>query len=280
MAGFCLASVGGNVLVSFLPVRLYGALLVSLLLYCAGLLQNDYCDLEEDREDRPYRPLPSRRINSLTAIVVACLLAAAGLLLAFTVSLASGVVAIILALVITIYNRLAKRIAIVGPIFMGVCRGLSLLLGASVLGWEGIFSPAIIFSAIFLSAFIAAVTHLAVNETDSYGLGAMRWGPALVLLVWFSGLYFLIRPSAVSTLTVSVVLSLLASSWAFYCGSLLISGAPSSTVQQTIGRFLQGLLLIQATMIALYGPNAFIIILILMVAWPTSQKLATHFYAS
>ena len=129
LAGFCLASVAGNEAVSLSSVRLYAVLIISLLLYCAGLLQNDYFDLEEDRHIRPSRPIPSGRVSALAVIFVASLLSAVGVATAFLVSIGSGVIASILVLIMTAYNHSAKGISVVGPILMGLCRGLSFSLG-------------------------------------------------------------------------------------------------------------------------------------------------------
>jgi hypothetical protein len=163
---------------------------------------------------------------------------------------------------------------------MGLCRGLSFLLGASVLGWDAISTPAMVLGVIFLSVFVATVTHIAASETDCYKSGAMRWGPGTTLLIWFSGLFLMIKPSTFNGLVISLVLVSLAIFWKFYCGSLLVPNAPSAVVQQTIGRFLRGLLLIQAAVIALTGNPSFIVIAALLSAWPISQKMATYFYAS
>ena len=266
--------------VSLSSVRLYAVLIISLLLYCAGLLQNDYFDLEEDRHIRPSRPIPSGRVSALAVIFVASLLAAVGVATAFLVSIGSGVIASILVLIMTAYNHSAKGISVVGPILMGLCRGLSFSLGASVLGWDAIFTPAMVLGFIFLSVFIATVTHIAASETDCYKSGAMRWGPGVTLVAWFGGLFLLINPRALNGLVISIVLVSLAAFWELYCGSLLVPNAPSAVVQQTIGHFLRGLLLIQAAMIALAGYPSFIVIVALLVAWPVSQKLARYFYAS
>lgn len=280
LAGFCLASVAGSTAVSFSALPVWGVLLISLFSYCAGLVQNDYFDLEEDRRDRPSRPLPSYRVAPSTAIIVASLFAVAGLVTAFFVGVATGIIATVLVLVITIYNHSAKPVPIVGPILMGLCRGLSFLLGASVLGWRGISTPAIVVSAILLSLYIATVTYIAASETESYNSGAMRWGPGATILVWFLGLYFLIRPSTLYALPASITLALLSGFWTLYCGSLLVTHASPEVIQQTIGRFLRGLLLIQATVVALHGYSGFVIVLLLLAAWPISQKLGRRFYAS
>lgn len=281
LAGFCLASVAGQIAISWSSAPIYAVLLASLLFYCAGLLQNDYFDLEEDRQDRPFRPLPSNKVRGSTVILVASLFFATGLAIAFVIDIVTGITATALVLIITIYNHSGKRIPIVGPVLMGLCRGLNFLLGASVLGWSGIFAPVVMVSAIFLSMFIGAVTHIAAGETDRHNPGAARWGPAVVLVLWFSGLYFLAKPYVlISAWTVSLTLAILASFWPLYCGSLLVADPSPAVIQKTIGRFLRGLLLIQAAVIALAGRPGFIMIVMLLAVWPISQKAAKHFYAS
>ena len=280
LAGFCLAAVAVNTDVAFSSIKFFSVLLIGLLSYCAGLLQNDYFDLKEDRRDRPSRPLPADKVAPTTVIIVSSFLAAACIAIAFLVGIATGITAFALVLVITIYNRSAKHVPIVGPFFMGLCRGLSFLLGASVLGWSGIIEPASIIGSVSLTLYIAAVTIIAAGETVSYRSGALRWGPVVILLACFSGLYFLVRPSSLLALPVSAVLAVLSCCWALYCGGLLKTGAPPAVVQKTIGRFLRGLLLIQAAIIALSGYPGFIVVIILLAAWPVSQKLARHFYES
>lgn len=280
LAGFCLASVAGNSVVSFSSIHLCVVLLISFLCYCAGLLQNDYFDLEEDRKDRPFRPLPSNRVNASAAIIVAIMLFALSIATAFFVGSATGITITVLILIITIFNHSGKRIPLLGPHLMGLCRGLNFLLGASVLGWGGIIMPVVMISAGFLTVYIATVTHIAVGETESYKSGPIRWGPGITLVVGFSVIYFLIKSPADFALAISIVLSILACIWAFYCGSLLVTNVSPAVVQKTIGRFLRGLILIQAVFIALAGYPAFIVVAILLIAWPISQKLANYFYAS
>ena len=39
----------------------------SILLYASGLVLNDYFDIQIDLKERPYRPLPSRKISKQRA---------------------------------------------------------------------------------------------------------------------------------------------------------------------------------------------------------------------
>src|SRR6516165_8850631 len=53
----------------------------SCCLYCAGMVWNDYFDLEQDRRERPERPLPSGRVSLRAAVQLGAGLLAAGVLL-------------------------------------------------------------------------------------------------------------------------------------------------------------------------------------------------------
>src|SRR5688500_10640028 len=47
-------------------------------LYMAGMVWNDYFDLEEDRRDRPFRPIASGAVSVRTAIGIGTVLLATG----------------------------------------------------------------------------------------------------------------------------------------------------------------------------------------------------------
>jgi 4-hydroxybenzoate polyprenyltransferase len=53
--------------------------LASGSLYLAGMVWNDYFDFEEDRRDRPFRPLPSGQIAVRNAVRIGVFLLALGL---------------------------------------------------------------------------------------------------------------------------------------------------------------------------------------------------------
>src|SRR5207253_8894070 len=54
-------------------------LCASAALYSAGMVWNDFFDLEQDRRERPFRPLPSGRVQRRTAALLGGALLVAGL---------------------------------------------------------------------------------------------------------------------------------------------------------------------------------------------------------
>src|SRR4051794_12158155 len=78
VADICL----GALVTGALPGRLFPfvcLLLASTFLYSAGMVWNDYFDLEQDKRERPFRPLASGRITLRTAQVLGCVLLVLGL---------------------------------------------------------------------------------------------------------------------------------------------------------------------------------------------------------
>ena len=258
----------------------------SLLLYCAGLLANDYFDLEEDRRERPNRPLPSGRVQPRSAILVALSLALGGIGAAyFAGGESTALTAAVLAGVVFFYDAIGKRIPVLGPLNMGACRGLSALVGAMAAAEGCLHSvrletlfPAAGF-AVGLTLYIAAVTSVSKKETGADRVGMRRFLPVVAMFVWVVG-------TAVGTLFAmvgwvpSAALLILACGWTISCAESLKGQVQPGDVQRTIGRLIRALLLVQAAAAALFGVFGWIIAAMLLVFWPLSAIVGKRFYAS
>jgi 4-hydroxybenzoate polyprenyltransferase len=112
-------------------------LVAAALLYAAGVVLNDLMDVERDRQERPDRPLPSGRVSLRAArwLGSEMLLAGAALACAIAWSLRQprpAIVAVALALLILLYNRVLKHTPL-RSLAMGGCRSLNVLLGMSIM---------------------------------------------------------------------------------------------------------------------------------------------------
>ncbi|MBT8236114.1 MAG: UbiA-like protein EboC, partial [Bacteroidia bacterium] len=87
-----------------------------------------------DALERPERAIPSGLIQKKEALIFGLAWLFLGIVLAYFVNLASVIIATLLASFILIYDAWAKRSSFTGALTMGVCRGLNLLLGISILG--------------------------------------------------------------------------------------------------------------------------------------------------
>src|SRR5262245_37514444 len=75
----------GALVASALPDRWLPFLVLALTsgsLYSAGMVWNDYFDIEQDSKERPFRPIPSGRISRGMAARLGAALMASGLLFA------------------------------------------------------------------------------------------------------------------------------------------------------------------------------------------------------
>lgn len=111
-------------------LQLFLLLLSSILLYIAGIVFNDYFDIDLDKRERPYRPLPSGGITKKVALLIAIISLISANILAFTASMSSLAVCIIISVMVIGYDYKLKN-TFFGPIAMGIIRSLNIILGAS-----------------------------------------------------------------------------------------------------------------------------------------------------
>lgn len=142
-------------------------LLSSTCLYWAGMVWNDYFDVEQDRKERPFRPLPSGKISLGNAATMGTGLLLAGLACAamsgpMGFHLGALIIATCLAGNILLYDAWLKR-TWAGPFAMGSCRFLNVLLGLSLTRIEGWG----ILLAMVVGIYIAGVTFFARKEAGA-----------------------------------------------------------------------------------------------------------------
>jgi UbiA prenyltransferase family len=168
----------------------------SAALYIAGMVLNDVFDIDVDATERPFRPLPSGRISLPAARSLGFALLGVGLLLGWLagfvpseseVSWRSGIVASLLAASIVAYDGFLKQ-STLGPLGMGLCRFLNVLLGSSVgttaadfhlLG----FGPGELLAATGIGVYIVGVTWFARSEVTI----SRTWQLVLAMLVMAGG---------------------------------------------------------------------------------------------
>lgn len=106
-------------------------LVATACLYAGGVVLNDVFDREVDRVERPERPIPSGRVPVRVAAGVGAALLTAGILAAILATRAAAAIAVTIALLVLAYDAWGKRFPAIGPINMGSCRALNLLLGVA-----------------------------------------------------------------------------------------------------------------------------------------------------
>jgi 4-hydroxybenzoate polyprenyltransferase len=179
----------GALVVRALPAHWLAFLLTGLAsasLYSGGMVWNDFFDLEQDRRERPFRPIPSGRIRRREAGAVGAGLLAAGLVLAALAGLGRengwyGVpllLALLLVIAILLYDGWLKR-TWAGPLGMGACRFLNVLLGLSI--GEHAWPLWDFHLALVVGLYIVGVTWFARTEARESSQAALRGAAAVML---------------------------------------------------------------------------------------------------
>src|SRR5437899_12845691 len=104
----------------------------SACLYSAGMIWNDFFDVEQDQRERPFRPIPSGRINRRAAGTLGALGLLLGVACAWQAGARAGtseplVIALGLVAAILLYDGWLKR-TMLGPVALAGAVGLAILL--------------------------------------------------------------------------------------------------------------------------------------------------------
>ncbi len=149
---------------SFAPLLHFVVLLLaSGCLYLSGMVFNDVFDRKVDAQERPQRPIPSGRISLIAAVRLGALLMGAGVAAASVAGTQSSVVALLIVAAIFAYDWLLKSTPL-GPVAMGSCRFLNVMLGASTT--QRLWAGNHLGIALALGVYIIGVTWFARSEAN------------------------------------------------------------------------------------------------------------------
>jgi len=112
--------------------KLVLAYLVVALVIGGGNALNDYFDLEVDRVNHPYRPLPMGKIPPENAKIFAIFLMAMGLVLALPLVTLPTLITLSAILCLIFYNTRGKWIPVVGNLVVSIISGLVFLFVGAV----------------------------------------------------------------------------------------------------------------------------------------------------
>lgn len=162
-------------------------ILATVGLYGGGVVFNDVFDADLDRVERPERPIPSGLISEKEGSLLGAFLLLIGIAAAFMVfPYPSGALAVGIAVAALVYDKWGKHHAVLGPLNMGLCRGLNLLLGMS-------FVPTVLSQYSYLAlvpiAYIAAITMISRGEVHGGKSNIILFAGILYLIVITSILY-------------------------------------------------------------------------------------------
>jgi 4-hydroxybenzoate polyprenyltransferase len=251
---------------------LRAALLVasSGCLYLAGMVWNDYFDLEEDRRDRPFRPLASGKISLRTARLIGFGLLIAGV----TCASVSGwrddrwypqgaIIGGLLVAAILAYDARIKRTS-AGPFGMALCRFLNVLLALSLADSTAIPWATRLHLAVTVGVYIIGVTWFARTEEKRSSPEVLR---AAAFVMLGALLLALAVPVRVPTGTASPLFPYLLVVLGFIIGVQVVRAIrqPSpANVQAGVKRCILGLIGLDALLATVFVGTPGLLLLLLL----------------
>ena len=238
-------------------------------LYGGGVIFNDVFDADLDKIERPERPIPSGLITFKEAAKLGSIMLIGGILAAAATSITSGIIAFFIALSALVYNKWGKHHFFLGPVNMGLCRGLNLLLGISIMSnavtdwWFLAFAPII---------YIASITMISRGEVHGGSRGSLHLAALLYGLVISLILYFAFSKGRI----LFSLIFLLPFAWMIFNPLLKAIKEP---VGKNIGKAVKAgvlaLILMNAAWAAAFG--SLYLALVIIILLPLSLKLSKIF---
>jgi 4-hydroxybenzoate polyprenyltransferase len=264
MAGFAIAMYTTHTEWNGLSLSSALLLILSTIgLYGGGVVMNDVFDAELDKVERPERPIPSGLVNKKTAALLGVILLLIGILAAAlahpdNLLSSSAIIAFAIAIAAVVYDKWGKHLSFFGPLNMGLCRGLNLLLGISII-------PAAIaqqwFIAIVPILYIAAITMISRGEVHGGSKSILMGAVALYIIVIGCIFYISIHNGTLSY----VVLFLTAFSLAIFIPlQKAIQNPKGPLIGKAVKAGVIALIIMNAAWAAAFGSLYFAIIILLL----------------
>lgn len=225
------------------------------LLYIAGMILNDLCDVKIDRDERPERPLPSGRIRTRTAMTVTVILIVIGAGLIAWGGWLAAVLGLALLGSIIGYDLIHKR-TVWAVLLMGLCRMWVYLLPVVWVAGPDTFSPTLVIAwpvVLAMGLYTVLITVIARGEASQRpwqkrGSHLLSWA-MLVIPIGLSGLYLIWIVSPVYPILVGVLL-IVVMAWLVRAIALL-RGKPAK-IGPAVETYLAGFCLVDALLLAIF----------------------------
>jgi 4-hydroxybenzoate polyprenyltransferase len=268
-----LADIGLGLLAAGGPITWRAAALLataSAALYAGGMVWNDYFDLEQDSRERPFRPLPSGQIAPSAARRLGIVLLALGWSCAVLsgrradgFDLVPAVIVGLLVAAILLYDRWLKRFW-AGPLGMGACRFLNVLLGCSAAASDQLPWALRLHLAAVVGVYIIGATWFA--RTEARMSDPAQLGSAAGVMAASLGLALLL-PLHVPEGTASPLFPYLLVAFGFWVGRPAVRAwtkPEPARVQATVKRAVLGLVVLDAVLATAVAGSAGLVLLLLL----------------
>ena len=254
------------------PHATFVALLAaSSMIYLGGMVLNDVCDIEQDRRERPGRPIPSGRIALPSARLLAMTLLGTGLVIASIVSQTSAMLAAVLVACVVAYDARFKATPF-GPLLMGACRGLNVLLGMSTAS-PIMHGPSIHF-ALAMTAYVIGITWFGRREATISTRGQLAAASALMDMAIASMVGLLLWPDPAVQYQYFVLFPFLLLPWLSTVTYRAVENPQPALVQRGVRSALMGIVVLDAGVVcAARGPVWAFAVLALLIPYRLLGRL-------
>ncbi len=272
LAGVAISGYIGKEGWQFWPIVLL--ILSTAGLYGGGVVMNDFFDADLDKVERPERPIPSGLIARNEALAFGISLLLFGIIMAalvyrFTFSWISAIISMVIAIAALIYDKWSKHHPVIGPLNMGACRGLNLLLGISIIP-AAVSSYALV--AIVPLVYIAAITMISQGEVHG-GRKTTLFMAALLYLAVIACLLYVSLDKG--NLQYAIIFILLWAALIFPPLQKAIAKPQGKQIGMAVKAGVIALIMMNASWAAAFSPLYFAIIIALLL--PLSILLAKLF---
>lgn len=245
-----------NLEIIYLPFLLA----ISGLLFCSGMIFNDYFDYSIDKKERSFRPLPSGKLSKSTALLIAIVFLILANIFAFFIGSDTLLVSLILSSLVFFYNFKLKSFSFLGFLSLSIIRMLNVLLGFSISS----FSIEFLQYVIPIGIFVFGISILAKNEMKSNLLIYNKLNQIFVLLT-----ISFVSVLVINNFELDSVIFLILFSFFSVCSLFL------KKIQNKITFQLLLIILLDSVLISFFVPPAFAILVLLMIipSYIISKKL-------
>ena len=245
-----------NLEIIYLPFLLA----ISGLLFCSGMIFNDYFDYSIDKKERSFRPLPSGKLSKSTALLIAIVFLILANIFAFFIGSDTLLVSLILSSLIFFYNFKLKSFSFLGILSLSIIRMLNILLGFSI----NSISIEFLQYMIPIGIFVFGISILAKNEMKSNLLIYNKSNQISVLLT-----ISFVSVLVINNFELDSLIFLILFSFFSVCSLFL------KKIQNKITFQLLLIILLDSILISFFVPPTFTILVLLMIipGYIISKKL-------
>jgi geranylgeranylglycerol-phosphate geranylgeranyltransferase len=166
-AGVCVVMGQMLAIGEFASIKITITGFVSVFFISASILVlNDYFDVETDRINAPYRPIPSNIVSPNEALFFSIILLISGLLISYLINIPALLISIVLTIIGFLYNRYFKKSGLTGNLMVSVSVGATFVYGGATLGLP--FNKIVMFFGL-IAALIDLGEEIAADAMDIKG---------------------------------------------------------------------------------------------------------------